>query len=622
MNDYAIGKRHNLPNINIMNKDATLNDVGAKYEGLDRYACRDALWADMEAEGLVLKVEDHTQRVPRSQRGGEVIEPMVSTQWFVKMDGMAKKGLDAVRSGETKIIPDRFEKIYFNWLENIQDWCISRQLWWGHRIPVWYADGTDKYYVARSEAEAREKAEAELGAGVALRQDDDVLDTWFSSGLWPFATVGWPQRTGPGSEFAKFYPSSVMETGYDILFFWVARMMMLGIEFTGKPPFHTIYMHGLVRDGQGQKMSKTKGNVVDPVETLETMGTDALRLSLVTGVTPGQDVPLSMEKVQANRNFANKLWNTARFIVMGLQELPADERQAFAVTKPMDAAELATLPLPERWIISRCHALVGEVTGQLAAYEFGPAGQSIYAFLWDEYADWYIEISKKRMGDPEAEKQARRTLVYVLDSCLRLLHPFMPFITEELWQRLPHDGKSLMIAPWPQMDDEAALPSDADALARFASVQALVRSVRNARAEYRVEAHKKVAATVVAPPPLLEVLTAEAEAVAMLARVGDGDLTLNPSATPDNAVEIVVEQGLVAFLPLDGLVDAKKERARLGKQQAKLAADAEKLAARLGSAGFADKAPPAVVDKAKQELADLNEQLAQIDKSLAELPPE
>ena len=292
------------------------------------------------------------------------------------------------------------------------------------------------------------------------------------------------------------------------------------------------------------------------------------------------------------------------------------------MTKPMDAAELATLPLPERWIISRCHALVGEVTGQLAAYEFGPAGQSIYAFLWDEYADWYIEISKKRMGDPEAEKQARRTLVYVLDSCLRLLHPFMPFITEELWQRLPHDGKSLMIAPWPQMDDEAALPSDADALARFASVQALVRSVRNARAEYRVEAHKKVAATVVAPPPLLEVLTAEAEAVAMLARVGDGDLTLNPSATPDNAVEIVVEQGLVAFLPLDGLVDAKKERARLGKQQAKLAADAEKLAARLGSAGFADKAPPAVVDKAKQELADLNEQLAQIDKSLAELPPE
>ena len=333
-----------------------------------------------------------------------------------------------------------------------------------------------------------------------------MLDTWFSSGLWPFATVGWPQRTGPGSEFAKFYPSSVMETGYDILFFWVARMMMLGIEFTGKPPFHTIYMHGLVRDGQGQKMSKTKGNVVDPVETLETMGTDALRLSLVTGVTPGPHVPLSMEKVQANRNFANKLWNTARFIVMGLQvmgrhyhhhhhtprrhlfhraELPADERQAFAVTTPMDAAELATLPLPERWIISRCHALVGEVTGQLAAYEFGPAGQSIYAFLWDEYADWYIEISKKRMGDPEAEKQARRTLVYVLDSCLRLLHPFMPFITEELWQRLPYDGKSLMIAPWPQMDDEAALPSDADALARFASVQALVRSVRNARAEPR-----------------------------------------------------------------------------------------------------------------------------------------
>ena len=628
-NDYEIGKRHDLPMINIMNKDATMNEVAGPYANLDRYACRDKLWADMEEADLTLKVEAHTQRVPISQRGGEVIEPLLSSQWFVKMDGMAAKGCDAVRNGDIQIIPERFEKIYFNWLENIQDWCVSRQLWWGHRIPVWYAEGTDKYFVARSVEEAQEKAVAALGEGVKLKQDEDVLDTWFSSGLWPFATVGWPANDEASlKEYNRFYPSSVMETGYDILFFWVARMVMLGIEFTGKSPFHTIYMHGLVRDGQGQKMSKTKGNVVDPIETIQEFGTDALRLSLVTGVTPGQDVPLAMEKVQANRNFANKLWNTGRFIVLGLDTLSEAERQELAVRGPVTAEELASLPLPERWVISRCHQLTATVTSQLAAYDFGPAGQAIYSFLWDEYADWYIEISKRRIGesgDAEAAATARRTLVYALDACLRLLHPFMPFVTEELWQRLPHDGPSLMIADWPQRDDEA-LPVDLAAIEQFSTVQELVRSIRNARAEYRVEPGKKIAATVLATGELSEALQAEADAVAFLARVDPAALNFESADSPavaaaaDSSVRLVVGEELEALLPLSEMVDADKERARLGKQQATIEVDIAKLEGRLNAPGFADKAKPEVIEKARSELAENKEKLAGVIAALAKLP--
>lgn len=623
VNDYAIGKRHGLQMTNILNKDATINSVGGTYESLDRYECREKLWEDMEAAGLVIKIEDHTQRVPRSERSGEVIEPMVSSQWFVKMDSMADKGLKAVRSGEIQILPERFEKVYFNWLENIQDWCISRQLWWGHRIPVWYAEGSDKYFVARDEGEARAQAEAELGEGVVLKQDDDVLDTWFSSGLWPFATAGWPQKT---TDFERFYPTSVMETGYDILFFWVARMVMLGIEFTGKAPFHTIYMHGLVRDAQGAKMSKTKGNVIDPIQTIDKYGTDALRLSLVTGVTPGQDVPLSMEKVEANRNFANKLWNTGRFIVMGLEGLTADEKQALAVTDTMSAEEMEAMPLPERWVVSRCHALVEQVTRQLTDNDFGPAGQAVYTFLWDEYADWYIEIAKKRIGagDPIAAQQARRTLVYVLDSCLRLLHPFMPFITEELWQRLPHHGDSLMVAPWPQLDAES-LPTDSEAIGRFGSLQGLVRSVRNARAEYRVEPGKLIAATVVAGEHVTQALQAETLAIASLARVSPellewaGPSTAQPEA---GVVRLVVDDEIEALLPLSEMVDAKKERARLGKQQAKLESDIEKIQKRLDSPGFADKAPEHIINKANSELSEFREQLEGVLSALEQLPAE
>jgi len=630
INDYALGKKYNLSMTNIMNKDATLNEMGGKYKGLDRYEARKQLWDDMNKSGLVLKVEPHKQRVPRSDRSGEVIEPMVSSQWFVKMDGMAKKALDAVRDGDIKIIPERFEKVYFNWLEDIRDWCVSRQLWWGHRIPVWYADGhPGKYFVARNAEEAQKKAEAELGSGVTLTQDDDVLDTWFSSGLWPFATVGWPAKEGPMlEEYNRFYPSSVMETGYDILFFWVARMVMLGLEFTGKPPFHTIYMHGLVRDGQGQKMSKTKGNVIDPIDTIGDYGTDALRLSLVTGVTPGMDVPLAMEKVTANRNFANKLWNTGRFLVMGLQELSPEERSSLAIREPPTAEWIATLPLPERWVISRCNQLIATVTSQLSNYEFGPAGQAIQQFLWDEYADWYIEISKRRIQGAKTEAElaaalnARKTLVYALDSCLRLLHPFMPFVTEEIWQRLPHEGPSLMIAPWPQREN-SELPVDEAAIAEFGSFQAVTRSIRNAKNEYKVEPAKKIPATILSSGEMLEMLKEEADPLAVLGRLDFDKLEFGElkeaAEADDSVVRLLVEEGLEARLPMAGLIDPVKEKKRLEKQQKELQKVIDQLTTRLAAPGFADKAPPAVVEKAKTDLAEKSDALKSVLAALEKL---
>jgi valyl-tRNA synthetase len=625
INDYAIGQRHNLPNINIMNKDATINEVGGKYQGMDRFACREKLWEDMEELGLTLKVEKHMQRVPISQRGGEVIEPLISSQWFVKMDGMAKKGLDAVRDGDIKILPQRYEKVYFNWLENIQDWCISRQLGWGHRIPVWFADEhPGKFFVARSVEEAQEKADAELGPGVKLRQDDDVLDTWFSSGLWPFATVGWPAKEGASlEEYNRFYPSSVMETGYDILFFWVARMVMMGLEFTGKSPFHTIYMHGLVRDGNNVKMSKTKGNVVDPIETIEQYGTDALRISLVTGTTPGQDVPLSMEKVTANRDFANKLWNAGRFIVLGLEGLSDEEKSSLAVEKPMSMDEIAALPLPERWVISLCHQLVASVTSQLHNYDFGPAGIDTYRFLWDEFANWYIEVAKQHITfaeSKEAELVSRRTLVYVLDTCLRLLHPYMPYVTETIWQNLPHKGPSIMIAPWPQMD-EKELPVDLDAIAQFNSFKDLVGRLRNTRAEYKIVPQKKIAATICATGNTLEFLKKEDRALAYLGGINYEELDFEewsplPEGAGGSVVQAVVDDSFEARLPLKGMIDPDKERERLGKQRDKLEKDISILNGKLSKPSFVEKAPAAIVDKTRKELAETQETLSGVMSAL------
>jgi len=645
-NDYEIGKKHNLEVMNVMNKDATMNpSCGPAYSGLDRFDARVKLWEDMTEAGFVIKADPHMQRVPRSQRGGEIIEPLVSKQWFVKTEGMGAKALEAVKGGDIKIVPARFEKVWYSWLTDVRDWCVSRQLWWGHRIPVWYVgndDSEDEYIVARNEEEARSKAiESGHPADVTLRQESDVLDTWFSSGLWPFATVGWPQdekNDDPMSDLARFYPGTCLETGYDILFFWVARMVMLGIELTDQSPFKVIYLHGLVRAADGTKMSKTKGNVVDPLDTVAEFGADSLRYSLVTGVTPGQDIPLNMDKIAANKAFANKLWNCCKFVTdNALKGADEEEMASLGVTGPMGKEEFDTLALPERYIISKCHELVESVTIDIEKYQLGAAGSKIYEFLWDQYADWYIEISKTRLyegfgGGGDDAKTARRVLVYILDTSMRLLHPYMPYVTEQLWHHLPRAPKadgmaanSIMLADWPQMDD-VPLVKDKDAIATFECFQALTRSIRNARAEYNVEQGKKISATIVASGHLKEAIEAEVKSLVMLAKLDPEEVAVveagsdeAKAAAASDSAQLVVQEGVEAYLPRAGLIDAEKEKQRLEKQSTKLAKEIEKLAGRLNGKGFVDKAPPAVVDKARAELAELEDQASKVQSSLEAL---
>lgn len=643
-NDYELGKKFDLPIINIMNKDGSMNGNAGDYDGMDRFECRERLWSDMEEEGLVIKVDPHTQRVPRSQRGGEIIEPLVSSQWFVKTKGMGTKALKAVEDGDIQIVPQRFNKIWYNWLTDIHDWCVSRQLWWGHRIPVWYVgeSGEEEYVVARNDAEARKKAiEKGHAPDVTLRQEEDVLDTWFSSGLWPFATLGWPADEGvENSDLSRFYPSTCLETGYDILFFWVARMAMMGLELTGKSPFDVVYLHGLVRAADGTKMSKTKGNVIDPLDTVAEYGADSLRYSLVTGVTPGQDVPLNMEKIAANRNFANKLWNCCKFVTgNALKGLEENELQELGVAGPITQDEFVALALPEQYIVSECHNLVASVTADIEKYQLGSAGSNIYTFLWDQYADWYIEISKTRLyesaggGDAAQAKAARKVLVYVLDTSLRLLHPYMPYVTEQLWHHLPRAtgnpesaAHALMLSDWPQMNDEVPLATSTDAVSKFNCFQALTRKIRNARAEYNVEPGKRINAVVVASGDILGELKREANSLVALAKLDPDQLFFYETgsdeakaATVEDSVQLVIQDGVEAYLPLSGLIDPIKERKRLEKQNEKLAKEIQKLAGRLQSKGFVDKAPPAVVEKAKSELAELEDQAAKVQSSLAAL---
>lgn len=604
-NDYAIGQRHKLPILNIMNKDATLNEEAGPYAGLAREEARVKLWEDMRAAGLVIREQPHQLNVPRSQRGGEVVEPMVSTQWFVKMEGMAKAALVAVRDGSIRIVPDRFTKVYYNWLENIRDWTISRQLWWGHRIPVWYVNGDEAtYVVARDKADAYQKARALYGEDVKLEQDPDVLDTWFSSGLWPFSTLGWPQNT---NDLQYFYPTAVMETGYDILFFWVARMIMMGIEFTGQSPFHTVYLHGLVRAEDGSKMSKTKGNVIDPLVAAGEYGTDALRFTLVTGSTPGQDMNLSMERVEANRNFANKLWNTARFTLQNVA----------SIEEPLDVHDitrenLSDMPLAERWIISRVTQVTTEATRHIEGYNFGEAGRLLYAFLWNEFADWYIEAAKTRLysEDAAAQAQTRWVLLYVLEHTLKLLHPFMPFITETIWQSLPvrKSAPSLMLAAWPKpgVVDEAAI-------AQWEAIQELIRAIRNTRQEYGVEPARKIEALIISEPHA-EALEANRAILSLLARVEESALKIVPTRQrhPKQAAHIVVADGLEAYLPLAGMIDLDKERERLAKQAEESELEIERLNARLENEGFVSKAPAHVLQGARDQLHAAQERLARL----------
>jgi valyl-tRNA synthetase len=607
-NDYEVGKRHNLPQINIMNLDATINAEGGPYQGQDRFECRKAILADLEREGLLVKTEPHQMSVGISQRGGEVIEPLLSEQWFVRTRPLADLALAAVREGRTKIIPERFEKVYYNWLEKIEDWCISRQLWWGHRIPVWHLPDGSMVVPGPDEAPPAD--------GV---QDPDVLDTWFSSGLWPFSTLGWPDDT---SDLRTFYPTSVLETGYDILFFWVARMMMMGCYLTGVEPFHTIYLHGLVRDEHGRKMSKSFGNVVNPLEVMDRQGTDALRYTLATSGTPGQDLNLNPQRIEAARNFANKLWNITRFVLTKLSDDPAER-----VHDPNQLIDRPGLTVADRWILSRYGRLTGEVDRLMQGYSLGESGRQIHDFFWGEFADWYVEIAKVQLeGDAQQQANTRMILYCVLEGSLRLLHPFMPFVTEEVWQYVsggtmtrseyPEAPATIMLAAYPQPEPglvDESVESD------WALCQELIVAIRNIRSEYKVEPARWVAATVVAGEraPLLQ---AQAALIVRLARVDQNQLAIVPSLAerPTRAATIVIGD-LEAYLPLAGLIDLAAERERLQKELAGVEADVVRREERLNNPSFVQKAPPAIVQRERDGLEQAHAALGRLRERLAEL---
>ncbi|XP_059623092.1 valine--tRNA ligase, chloroplastic/mitochondrial 2 isoform X4 [Cornus florida] len=618
-NDYLLARKLGLPILNVMNKDGTLNEVAGLYCGLDRFEARRKLWSDLEETGLAAKKEPHTLRVPRSQRGGEIIEPLVSKQWFVTMEPLADKALKAVEKGEVTIMPERFEKIYNHWLSNIKDWCISRQLWWGHRIPVWYIVGKnceEEYIVARSTDEALDKAREKHGKNVEIYQDPDVLDTWFSSALWPFSTLGWPDVTT--EDFRRFYPTTVLETGHDILFFWVARMVMMGIEFTGSVPFSKIYLHGLIRDSQGRKMSKTLGNVIDPIDTIKEFGTDALRFTLALG-TAGQDLNLSTERLTANKAFTNKLWNAGKFV---LQNLPGDSDilawETLLAYKFDEEESLVRLPLPECWVVSKLHMLVDMVTTSYDKYFFGDVGREIYDFFWGDFADWYIEASKARLyhsGGHSVASVAKAVLLYVFENILIMLHPFMPFVTEELWQALPNRKGALIISCWPQ----TSLPRHANSIKRFENLQALTRAIRNARAEYSVEPAKRISVSIVANSEVLQYISKEKDVLALLSRLDLQNIHFADSAPGDanQSIHLVAGEGLEAYLPLADMVDISAEVQRLSKRLSKMQTEYDGLLARLSSPKFVEKAPEEIVRGVQEKAAEAEEKLTLTKNRLA-----
>jgi len=596
--DYEVGTRHNLPFINVMENDGTMNENAGPYQGLDRYECRRRLVEDLRESGDLIKIEPYQHALGHCQRCHDVIEPRVSTQWFVKVKPLAEAGIEAVRDGRIRIVPERFTKVYYNWMENIRDWCISRQLWWGHRIPVWYCDECGK-----QTCEIIDPTEcAHCGSG-NIHQDEDVLDTWFSSGLWPFSTLGWPEET---EDLKYFYPTSVLETGYDILFFWVAKMIMLGLEMTGEIPFNTVYLHGMIRNEEGRKISKSMPDAdrYDPLLIVDEYGADALRFTMLTGSTPGNDVKLSLARIESNRNFANKMWNAARFVVGNLESGEVSEPDAAALTRQ------------DRWIISRHNRLIGEVTRLMDDYQFGEAGRQLYGFLWGEYCDWYIEMAKTRLyGEDKAAKETvRSVLVYVLERTLRLLHPYMPFVTEEIWQHLPHEGEALIVATWPEAGE-----TDDDAEAGIGLVMDLVRAVRNARSDNDVEQGRRIAAIVVAGDKC-ELLQGERTVLESLAHIDPERLEIVRSLEkkPERALTLV-SGGVEVYLPLAGMVDLERERARLAKELERLAEEMARAEKLLANESFVAKAPAAVIQKERDKLEGYRERQTRIEARLEDL---
>ena len=599
-NDFEVGLRHNLESIRVLDDNGKVVEGYGRYSGMDRYEARKAIVADLEEGGYLVKVEEHTHNVGTCYRCGTDVEPIISAQWFVKMEPLAREALRVVNDGEVKFVPDRFSKIYTNWMENVHDWCISRQLWWGHRIPAWTCEDCGGMTVSETDP-----TECQHCHSTHIHQEEDVLDTWFSSARWPFSTLGWPDE---GSEdFKYFYPTDVLVTGSDIIFFWVARMIFSACEHTGKPPFHTVFIHGLVRDDKGRKMSKSLGNGIDPLEMADQYGADALRFNLITGNSPGNDMRFYTERCEAMRNFANKIWNASRFLMMNLT---------------IDRCELPDrLELEDKWILSKLNSVIPEVTENMERYELGVAAQKVYDFIWDSYCDWYIELTKTRLQgeDEDSKLRAQQVLCYVLTETLKLLHPFMPFITEEIWQALPHSGDYLMLQQWPQHRAELDFPEEEKAMELIMDA---IRGVRARRAEMNVPPSKKAQLTV----STLERAVFE-QGIPFLKRLAyASDVTVEGVADAGSD-DAMTAQGMVTvtthaarlFMPLAELVDLEKEKARIEKELKKNRAELDKLEAKLGNPGFVNKAPAHVVEAEQDRAEKLRALLAKLEESAASM---
>lgn len=596
-NDYEMGLRHNLPEIVVIGKDGVMTEEAGPFAGLERYECRKLIVARLKEEGYLVKIEEHSHAVGHCQRCHNIVEPLVSTQWFVKMQPLVKAAVDCVTDGRTQFVPERFTKNYTGWMENIHDWCISRQIWWGHRIPVWYCDDCGEMSASRTDLEKCPKC-----GSTHIHQDEDALDTWFSSALWPFSTMGWPDNTGL---LKQFYPTSVLVTGYDIIFFWVARMLIMGMEFMKEIPFEKVFIHGLVRDSQGRKMSKSLGNGIDPLEVIEKYGADTLRFMLITGNTPGNDMRFYWERVEGTRNFANKIWNASRFALMNMEGYDKD-------------AELAPYTLADKWILSRLQDTVKDVTGLLERFELGEAGRAIYDFIWSEVCDWYIEIAKPRLYNKEAAAEratAQHVLATVLVSAMKLLHPYMPFITEEIYQCLPHEAESIMISKWPVADESLV---DPEAERGMNAIMDSIKAIRNMRAEVNANPGKKIPAIMLISEDLREVVAHNDSYIKLLGGIDNLELRPLNGEKPENAMAAVVT-GIEVYLPLAGLIDVEKETQRLSKELAAMEKDLQRAGGKLNNAGFLAKAPEDVIAKERAKYEELSGKIEAVKKRMAYL---
>lgn len=596
-NDYEMGLRHNLPEIVVIGKDGVMTEEAGPFAGLERYECRKQIVARLKEEGYLVKIEEHSHAVGHCQRCHNIVEPLVSTQWFVKMQPLVKAAVDCVTDGRTQFVPERFTKNYTGWMENIHDWCISRQIWWGHRIPVWYCDDCGEMSTSRTDLEKCPKC-----GSTHIHQDEDALDTWFSSALWPFSTMGWPDNT---EMLKQFYPTSVLVTGYDIIFFWVARMLIMGMEFMKEIPFEKVFIHGLVRDSQGRKMSKSLGNGIDPLEVIEKYGADTLRFMLITGNTPGNDMRFYWERVEGTRNFANKIWNASRFALMNMEGYDKD-------------AELAPYTLADKWILSRLQDTVKDVTGLLERFELGEAGRAIYDFIWSEVCDWYIEIAKPRLYNKEAAAEratAQHVLATVLVSAMKLLHPYMPFITEEIYQCLPHEAESIMISKWPVADESLI---DPEAERGMNAIMDSIKAIRNMRAEVNANPGKKIPAIMLVSEDLREVVAHNDSYIKLLGGIDNLELRPLNGEKPENAMAAVVT-GIEVYLPLAGLIDVEKETQRLSKELAAMEKDLQRAGGKLNNAGFLAKAPEDVIAKERAKYEELSGKIEAVKKRMAYL---